>query len=163
MLQSLLMAQGIYDRGPANTFPEGTFPRIFLVNLTTRPNINMSTKPRAMYIVKSAKILTFKEFLDPSHSDYHMAHPACMEDYERQKRIRQQMMPSDLPVFQTMVVQKLYYHNGSSAFMYHKNWYATLDARENYSNQWRPDGSWLEYLKETVKAGNGWERDDVHF
>ncbi len=162
MSVSLTTALGYRD-APTSAVVYDVPTPVFLVNLVVIPNITPTTKARAAFRVRDVNILSLDEFrnvaADKNHALHSRDYPKLLEDYD----FRFPPLSRPQRISRTaMVVEEVFYHTGSRAYINIKNWYFTDNPSRDYSHQWKPD-NWLEYLKTTVAAGKGWEHEDVHF
>ncbi|KAJ6560419.1 hypothetical protein B0H19DRAFT_115787 [Mycena capillaripes] len=165
---SFLHAQGLWTRPPSE-HPVYDTPQVFYVRMASAPGISSKTKARAAFRIVSAEVVSMSELrtaaTSPGHRMYDQDMQELVEDFDMQLADRVSSGIALHPNYRlSMVVQRIYFHNGVSAMTFHKNWYFEADNRTDYSWQWRsPTDDWLDFLKATVAAGKGWDRDDVHF
>ncbi|KAJ7693933.1 hypothetical protein B0H17DRAFT_1330254 [Mycena rosella] len=164
---SLLHAQGLWDRPPSE-HPLSMAPQVFYVQLSSVPGISQKTKARAAFRVDNAAVVPMSELrvaaTDTTHRLYDQDVQTMVDDFDKHLADRVASGMALHPNYRmTMVVHSVHFHNGIRAMQYHKNWYFEDDSRTDYSPQWRPPaGDWLGFLKETVAAGRGWDRADIH-
>ncbi|KAJ7682308.1 hypothetical protein DFH06DRAFT_1160807 [Mycena polygramma] len=168
MCFSLLHAQGLWN-SPPSEHPAYNTPQVFYVQLSSVPGISSRTKARAAFRVVNAEIVSISELRiaakDRAHRMYDQDMQTIVQDFDRQSADQVSSGRALHPNYRGyMVVHSVYFHNGFSAMRFHKNWYFERDSRTDYTQQWRPPtDDWLDFLKETVAAGKGWDRDDIQF
>ncbi|KAJ7129290.1 hypothetical protein C8R44DRAFT_776397 [Mycena epipterygia] len=170
MCLTLLHAQGFWDRPPSAQLVDPTTGlQVFYVKMSTVPGISRKTKARAAFHIDSAEVVSISELrvaaTDRAHRMYDQDMKTIIDDFDNQVADKLASGRALHPHYRmSMVVHSVYFHNGVSAMQYHKNWYFEDDRRIDYSRQWRPPtGDWLGFFKDTVAAGKGWNREDIHF
>ncbi|KAJ6458656.1 hypothetical protein C8R47DRAFT_1203140 [Mycena vitilis] len=142
---------------------------VYPLLLSSVPGISSRTKARAAFRVVTAEIVPISELRiaakDRTHRMYDQDMQTIVQDFDRQSADQVSSGRALHPNYRGyMVVHSVYFHNGFSAMRFHKNWYFERDSRTDYTQQWRPPtDDWLDFLKETVAAGKGWDRDDIQF
>ncbi|KAJ7658680.1 hypothetical protein DFH06DRAFT_1130970 [Mycena polygramma] len=165
---SLLRAQGYWDRPPSE-HPIYDIPQVLYVKMSAAPGISSKTKGRAAFRIVSAELLPFSELriaaATPGHPMCNQRMQYIVEDFDSQLADRAFAGTALRPYYSlSMVVHRLDFHNGFSAMAFHKHWYLERDTRADLTQQWRPPADdWLDFLKATVAAGEGWDRDDIDF
>ncbi|KAF9457783.1 hypothetical protein BDZ94DRAFT_1326022 [Collybia nuda] len=158
---SLLNALGRCDTPPGRTALT-EIPKVFMVYLSVIPGISQRTKPRTAFTVDDVEVVSLDEFrvatTNRSHRLYNYHNAELMVDCDRHRA----QMGRERNRRLTMVVQRVYFHNGVSSMNYSKNWYLEDNSMRDYSKQWKPD-DWLSYLKETVARGKGWNKEGIQF
>ncbi|KAJ7126457.1 hypothetical protein C8R43DRAFT_1135040 [Mycena crocata] len=168
LLLSVLHAQGLWDRPPAE-HPTFATPQVFYTKLSASPGLSPRTKARAAFRVENAEIFPVSELrvaaVDTTHRLYNIDMAAIVADFDQHVADRISSGPGLMSNYRiTMVVHSITFRNGFGAMSYLRNWYFEGDQRTDYSQQWRPlAGDWLGFLKETVAAGKGWNRNDINF
>ncbi|KAJ7682307.1 hypothetical protein DFH06DRAFT_1464071 [Mycena polygramma] len=167
---SLLHAQGVWNLPPSE-HPIYDGPQVLMVKLSPAPGISSRTKGRAAFRVVTAQLVPFSELriaaATPGHQMCNPDMQHIVEDCDSQleNRLFKFAGISLRPHHSlSMVIHRLDFHNGVSAMSFYKHWYLERDTRADYTQQWRPPtDDWLDFLKATVAAGKGWDRDDVNF
>ncbi|KAJ7658679.1 hypothetical protein DFH06DRAFT_1327245 [Mycena polygramma] len=165
---SLLRAQGYWDRPPSE-HPVYPIPQVLYVKMSAAPGISSKTKGRAAFRIVSAELLPFSELrmaaATPGHPMCNQRMQYIVEDFDSQLAHRAFAGTALRPDYSiSMVVHRLDFHNGFSAMAFHRHWYLEQIGRADHTQQWRPPtDDWLDFLKATVAAGKGWDRDDVNF
>ncbi|KAJ6538442.1 hypothetical protein DFH09DRAFT_1323686 [Mycena vulgaris] len=127
------------------------------------------SQARAAFHIDSVEVVPVSEIreaaTDTSHRMYNQDIKTIIADFDKHFVDRLASGRTLHPNYRmTMVVHTLSFHNGVNALACHKSWYFDGDSATDYLRQWRPPaGDWLEFLKETVATGKGWDRADIHF
>ncbi|KAJ6458657.1 hypothetical protein C8R47DRAFT_1081583 [Mycena vitilis] len=164
---SLNVAKGVWNL-PSSEHPIYDGPQVLIVKLSPAPGNSTRTKGRAAFRVVTAQLVPFSELriaaVTPGHQlcNLDMQHIVDDCDSQLENRLYKFAGISLRPYHSlSMVIHRLDFHNGVSAMAFYKHWYLERDIRADYTQQWRPPSDdWLDFLKTTVAAGKGWDRDD---
>ncbi|KAK7062156.1 hypothetical protein R3P38DRAFT_2833735 [Favolaschia claudopus] len=165
---SLLRGQGYWDLPPSRQLVKDT-PQVFYIKMTSVRDISQKTKARAAFRIDDAEFFPISELRiaakERGHRLYDQDVQAVVDDFDQHIAYATSSGKALNPNYRLcMVLHRVYFHNSISAMVFHKNWYFEDDRRMDYSHQWHPPtDDWLDFLKRTVAAGKGWDREDVHF
>ena len=133
--------------------------RILFITLQAVPNLSLSTKGRAAFLVNDAEALTIDAFCqasnNPGHRLYHHANIEYLEPFEQETE-QPDGPPGTTQPQHSVCLMKLDFSNGVRRYIILKNFHTRNHPSNDYALGWcRAD--WLEYLKQEVAKGKGWK------
>lgn len=147
-----------FSGGP-KCFCEGPQERkVLYITLQAVPKLSRTTKGRAAFTVKNAESLTIDALREASkntaHPMYDHHNIQLLQSFDR--HVAQYRSVQGATARHSMCFIKLDFQNGVSRSIFLKDFYYSDDPLRDYSTRWNPD-HWLQYLKQEVAKGKGWE------
>ncbi|KZP33663.1 hypothetical protein FIBSPDRAFT_1036183 [Athelia psychrophila] len=148
-----------HSSGGSKCFCEARQERKVLhITLQAVPKLSRATKGRAAFIVKNAESLTVDALREASrntaHPMYDHSNIQRLQSFDR--HVEQYRNLQGATARHSMCFIKLNFHNGVGRSIFLKDFYYSDDPSRDYSSHWNPD-NWLQYLKQEVARGKGWE------
>ena len=132
---------------------------VLFITLRAAPRLSITTKARAAFHVESAETLTLDALRAASRNRSHRLYDQdtlkLLESFDRHVETMDSIQRSAMSRH-SMCFMKLHFTNDDGSSIFLKNFFYSDDKSADYSVRWNPD-DWLEYLKQEVAKGKGWE------
>ncbi|KAF7973751.1 hypothetical protein HWV62_14338 [Athelia sp. TMB] len=145
--------------GPSCFCEASPIKMVLFINLRAAPKLSITTKGRAAFRIESAETLTLDALRAASknrrHRLYDQDNLKLLESFDRHAEMMDSIQLSTMSRH-SMCFMKLHFTNDTGSSIFLKNFFYSDDKSSDYSSRWNPD-DWLEYLKQEVAKGKGWE------